>query len=129
MDCGCCGCSGRGLLCADGAECGEQLIIDGPGIVEKRTNDALNAFNVLRWEYGFGDADWFQLLVGAICDWDVRMWCMLGFGRLWVCIFKEVGFDVAVHGQATRAFGVVPREVNASKFGAVPVSGDSVVAL
>lgn len=86
---GCRGCGGRGLLGADGAERGKQLVIDGPGIVEKGTNDALNAFNVLRREYGFIGADWCHLLMGAICDGDVRMWCMLGFGRLGVCIFKE----------------------------------------
>ena len=86
------------MLGAEDAERGEQLVIDGPGIVEKRTNDALNEFNVLRQEYGFGGADWCHLLVGTIGDWYVHMWCMLGFGRLGVCIFKEEGVNVAVHG-------------------------------
>lgn len=95
---GCRGFGGSGLLGADGAERGEQLVIDGPGIVEKRTNDALNAFNVLRREYGFIGADWCHLLMGSICDGDVRMWSMLGFGRLGMCVFKEEGVYVAVHG-------------------------------
>ena len=89
MNSGCRGCGGRGLLGADGAERGKQFVVDGPGIVEKGTDDTLNAFNVLRREYGFIGADWCHLLMGAICDGDVRMWCMLGFGRLGVCIFKE----------------------------------------
>ena len=69
------------MLGAEDAERGEQLVIDGLGIVEKRTNDALDAFNVLWQEDGFGGMNGCKLFVGAICDWDVRMWCMLGFGR------------------------------------------------
>ncbi len=46
-----------------------------------------------------------------------------------MAIFKEEIRDVAVHGEATGAFVVVPEEVNAGKFGAQSVRGDRVVLL
>ncbi len=46
-----------------------------------------------------------------------------------MAIFEQEVHNVAVHGEATSAFRVVPEEVNPGKFRTRPVHGDSVVLL
>jgi len=44
------------------------------------------------------------------------MWCLLWPDWLGMVAFQKEGGCVCVHGKVAGAFGVVPREINASKF-------------
>ena len=54
---------------------------------------------------------------------------MLGLGRRSVPIFQANFVDGAWHEEATRALGVVPRDVNSCKLGPCPISSDGVMRL
>jgi hypothetical protein len=53
------------------------------------------------------------------------------FWFAWLCmvVFKQQGGYVCIHGKAAGSLGVIPRDINACKFGARPVSGDCVMLL
>ena len=68
-----------------------------------------------------------ELLFGAVDDGCVAKGRVLRFRWDGVAPFEKDVFDVILDGQATRAFGVVPGEIDAGKSGAGPVLGDSIM--
>lgn len=69
------------LLCAEGTQGGKQFIVDGSGIIQEGSNDTLDTFNVVGWEYRFGVGFPCQLCCSAIVDEDMGMrgcWRLLG---------------------------------------------------
>jgi hypothetical protein len=70
-----------------------------------------------------------MLDLGTILNGGVLVRGQLGLGRGSVAVLGEHILDVAVHGETARALGVVPREVDAGVFLALPVFRDCVVLL
>ena len=48
---------------------------------------------------------------------------------VWDVVFQKQSQNVCVHGKAAGAFGLVPSEIDASKFLPSPVGGDGVMFL
>ena len=67
------------------------------------------------------------MLFGAVDDGCVAKGRVLRFQWNGVAPFEKDVFDVILDGQATRAFGVVPGEIDAGKSGAGPVLGDFIM--
>ena len=57
-----------------------------------------------------------MLDLGAVLNGDVLVGGQMGLAGRGVAVLDEQGLDVAVQGEATSAFGVIPCQVDASKF-------------
>ncbi len=100
------GFSGSGLLGAQGAEGGKELVVDSLCVVEKDTDDALDSFDAFvreRRTVGFVVGDLGDL---AVDDFTVLVRGELALGRHRMVVFDVDVVDVAWHGGSACAFGV-----------------------
>ena len=116
------------LLQAERAECGQEFVVHGPGIIEQGANDALHAFDtgiVQQWAVVIiGE----ELFLGSIDDYTMLMWQVLQLGwGVGVVILDEEVLDVPIHGRLACMFCIDPIQVNSGKLLSRPVSGDIVV--
>ena len=115
------------MVRAERAECGQEFVVHGPGIIEQGANDALHAFDtgiVQQWAVVIiGE----ELFLGSIDDFTMLMWQVLQLGWGGVVILDEEVLDVPIHGQLACMFCIVPIQVNSGKLFSRPVSGDIVV--
>ncbi len=97
---------GSGLLGAQGAEGGKELVVDSWCVVEKGADDALDSFDAFigkRRTVGFVVGSLGDL---AVDDCAVLVRGKLALGRHRIAVFDVDVFDVAWHGGSTCAFGV-----------------------
>ncbi len=100
------GFSGSGLLEAQGAESGKELVVDSSCVVEKGANDALDSVDAFvgeRRTVGFVVGDLADL---AIDDFVALVRGELVLGRHRMVVFVMDVVDVAWHGGSACAFGV-----------------------
>ena len=93
----------------NGADGAQELVVDGSGIIEDASNDALDAFDsfCIKWFTGVNIVG-FKLGCRTINDRPMLVWGVLWFGWVWMSISKSELCDVAIHSSATGALNVVP---------------------
>jgi hypothetical protein len=89
----------------------------------------LDALDTLIVKWGTSVGVWDQVFLGTVDNGAMLVWRQLRLVRSGVFILDEELVDVAIHGEATFAGDVIPCDINASKFTAGPVGGDSVIRL
>ncbi len=70
-----------------------------------------------------------ELLLCSIGDLPMHLWRMLQFLWLQVVVFEQQFVNVVVHGEVAYLLCVVQYNIDACKFGLLPVCGDSEILL
>jgi hypothetical protein len=117
------------LLGADGAKGRKQLVVNCPSIVLERTHNALNAFDASLIQGWASVVVREVLFFGSVDDFVMFMWCLLWLDWFGMIVFQKQSGYACVHGKAAGEFGIVPSEIDASKFSPGPVGGDGVMFL
>jgi len=114
-------------LGADVAEGHKEFVVDGTAVPQEGTYNTLDAFDTSVVKKSTGVCGGGVLYLGAALDGSVLLKGKLGFGWCSMTVLDEEVSDVAFNGEATRAFGIVPYEVDTGVFFALPVFCDGVM--